>query len=69
MKLEGLDPCHPSLFCVLSVAEVKVLIVLHGCCSPDFSFSLYILNENDILFVCPDYIPAVTLPLRSKAIG
>lgn len=22
MKLEGLDPCHPSLFCVLSVAEV-----------------------------------------------
>lgn len=24
MKLEGLDPCHPSLFCVLSVAEVRV---------------------------------------------
>ncbi|XP_014057448.1 lethal(3)malignant brain tumor-like protein 4 isoform X2 [Salmo salar] len=23
MKLEGLDPCHPSLFCVLSVAEVQ----------------------------------------------
>uniref|UniRef100_A0A8C7RYP2 L3MBTL histone methyl-lysine binding protein 1b n=1 Tax=Oncorhynchus mykiss TaxID=8022 RepID=A0A8C7RYP2_ONCMY len=23
MKLEGLDPCHPSLFCVLSVAEIQ----------------------------------------------
>uniref|UniRef100_A0A8C9T4N5 L3MBTL histone methyl-lysine binding protein 1b n=1 Tax=Scleropages formosus TaxID=113540 RepID=A0A8C9T4N5_SCLFO len=23
MKLEGLDPCHPSLFCVLTVAEVQ----------------------------------------------
>ncbi|XP_066529581.1 lethal(3)malignant brain tumor-like protein 4 isoform X2 [Hoplias malabaricus] len=23
MKLEGLDPCHPALFCVLSVAEVQ----------------------------------------------
>lgn len=22
MKLEGLDPCHPALFCVLTVAEV-----------------------------------------------
>lgn len=27
MKLEGLDPCHPSLFCVLTVAEVCVLIM------------------------------------------
>ncbi|XP_077069480.1 lethal(3)malignant brain tumor-like protein 3 isoform X6 [Siphateles boraxobius] len=23
MKLEGLDPCHPALFCVLTVAEVQ----------------------------------------------
>ncbi|XP_077382079.1 lethal(3)malignant brain tumor-like protein 4 isoform X2 [Festucalex cinctus] len=23
MKLEGLDPCHPSLFCVLTVAEIQ----------------------------------------------
>ncbi|KAJ8373216.1 hypothetical protein AAFF_G00267080 [Aldrovandia affinis] len=23
MKMEGLDPCHPSLFCVLSVAEIQ----------------------------------------------
>ncbi|XP_061811248.1 lethal(3)malignant brain tumor-like protein 4 isoform X1 [Nerophis lumbriciformis] len=23
MRLEGLDPCHPSLFCVLSVAEIQ----------------------------------------------
>jgi len=23
MKLEGIDPLHPSLYCVLSVAEVK----------------------------------------------
>ncbi|XP_051775042.1 lethal(3)malignant brain tumor-like protein 4 isoform X2 [Erpetoichthys calabaricus] len=23
MKLEGIDPCHPSLFCVLTVAEVQ----------------------------------------------
>ena len=23
MKLEGIDPRHPSLYCVLSVAEVK----------------------------------------------
>lgn len=22
MKLEGLDPCHPAFFCVLTVAEV-----------------------------------------------
>lgn len=28
MKLEGLDPCHPSLFCVLSVAEVRMLCTL-----------------------------------------
>lgn len=26
MKLEGLDPCHPSLFCVLTVAEVCVQV-------------------------------------------
>lgn len=23
MKLEGLDPCHPSLFCVLTVSEIQ----------------------------------------------
>jgi len=23
MKLEGIDPLHPSMYCVLSVAEVK----------------------------------------------
>lgn len=28
MKLEGLDPCHPSLFCVLTVAEVRALCTL-----------------------------------------
>lgn len=27
MKLEGLDPAHPSLFCVLSVAEVLMLML------------------------------------------
>jgi len=25
MKLEGIDPLHPSMFCVLTVAEVKML--------------------------------------------
>lgn len=25
MRLEGIDPLHPSMFCVLSVAEVSVL--------------------------------------------
>lgn len=28
MKLEGLDPSHPSLFCVLTVAEVWVLLLV-----------------------------------------
>lgn len=46
MKLEGLDPCHPSLFCVLTVAEVVVLLVLYGCCSPDFYLSLLICNKK-----------------------
>lgn len=27
MKLEGLDPCHPAFFCVLTVAEVTLRIV------------------------------------------
>lgn len=27
MKLEGLDPSHPSLFCVLTVAEVRILTI------------------------------------------
>lgn len=41
MKLEGLDPSHPSLFCVLSVAEVKipprpfvaVVQIIHSFCA------------------------------------
>lgn len=33
MKLEGLDPCHPSLFCVLSVAEVRMRCTLDSVCS------------------------------------
>lgn len=28
MKLEGIDPDHPSLFCVLTVAEVKGVYLL-----------------------------------------
>lgn len=30
MKLEGLDPSHPSLFCVLTVAEVRLLMAVFG---------------------------------------
>lgn len=63
MKLEGLDPCHPSLFCVLTVAEVKVLPV-HKC-SPGFSLSLniyvYAIKKIHSLIICPGYVPTVSL--------
>lgn len=35
MKLEGLDPKHPSQFCVLTVAEVAAFPVF-GYKSPEF---------------------------------
>lgn len=35
MKLEGLDPCHPSLFCVLTVAEVRSWLSVAMACYED----------------------------------
>lgn len=47
MKLEGLDPCHPSLFCVLSVAEVRMRCTLDSVCS------LSRWNDMHAVSLCP----------------
>lgn len=41
MKLEGLDPSHPSLFCVLTVAEVRVIMFVYGFDSAEDYVCLY----------------------------
>lgn len=41
MKLEGLDPAHPSLFCVLTVAEVWMLM---PCCGPCTLYPIFIIE-------------------------
>lgn len=56
MKLEGLDPCHPSLFCVLTVAEVCVQVAA-------FYLALHIMSPSPN----PWCLPVTLLPLRSKA--
>lgn len=47
MKLEGLDPCHPSLFCVLSVAEVRTRRANDSVCS------LFQWNDMRAVSLCP----------------
>lgn len=52
MKMEGLDPSHPSLFCVLTVAEVQVPL----------KFGLLIREEFHSLF----HVRGILSPRRSK---
>lgn len=48
MKLEGIDPLHPSMFCVLTVAEVKRFCAL-------ISVKRVVWNSKNIMCFCTGF--------------